>query len=107
MHAIPTEQYPSGKLPCHEQLNRFRRLGTHLKRFLSRYSCEPQTRERFLQREALKEQLSTLEERCRQVSHLSSPDSVLGRIGEELVQLNREFKQLEARIYQYMQEASA
>ena len=105
MPAIPKEQYPSGKLPCQEQLNRFRRLGTHLKKFLSRYSCEPQTRERFLQREALKEQLNTLEDKCR--SFLRSPDRVLTRMADEMMQLNREFKQLEARIFKYIHEATA
>ena len=105
MCAIPLEQPPSGQLPCSEQVKRLKKLGMHLKRFLSRYYCEPQTRDRYLQRESLKEQLRELEEKCNLISQRQGQEtSMVSRLTDEIARLTKEFRRLETLVHKYKQE---
>lgn len=104
MSVISLDQHSYHPLPCSEQLNRLRQLGVHLRRFLARYYCEPQTRDRFLQREALREQIRELEEKCARISEQQRQEKkIVSRIAEEVIKLNLEFKRLEDRVQNYMQ----
>ena len=103
MSAISLDPHFPGKLHCNEHLNRLKQLGLHLRGFLARYHCEPQTRDRFLQREALREEIRALEEKCTRIASGKDADrTMVIRIAEEVAKLNLEFRRLEERVHRYM-----
>lgn len=107
MPAISPDPYLSSQPPRSEQLKRLRQLGVHLKGFLSRYCCEPQTRDRFQKREALKDRLKAWENKCRRLAQQEWQDSMSARMREEMANLNCEFKLLETQVNEYLRDSTA
>lgn len=103
MASASIRNFQATQLPCSEQLLRLNRLRSHLGAFLFRYTCEPQTREAFQRREALREELKALEGECRRLSGmLESQGGVFESLKKELLNTHLEFNRLEKKVRQYL-----
>ena len=103
MASARIQDIQAAQLPVSEQLLRLNRLRSHLRAFLFRYTCEPQTREAFKKREALREELKALEGKCSRLSGmLESQGGVLESLKKELLNTHLEFNRLEKKVRQYL-----
>ena len=94
------------RIPGEEQLHRIKRCGRHLRRFMARYFCEPQTAQQYQQRESLMARLDTLEDRCNRLSSLlGKRDKVWQNLADEIKVLYREFGALEHEVHTYREHA--
>lgn len=110
MKAMPVDSYhqdlPASQIPWEEQLHRIKRCGRHLRKFMARYFCEPQTAQQYQQRESLMAQLDTFEDKCNRLSHLlRKREKVWQTLADEIKALYKDFGSLEHKVHAYREHA--
>lgn len=100
------QDLPASQIPREEQLQRIKRCGRHLRKFMARYFCEPQTAQQYQQRESLMAQLDTFEDKCNRLSQLlRKREKVWQTLADEINLLYEDFGSLENKIHAYREHA--